>query len=55
MLYLTNKKSLSRVSHCDKTQRAFENTREMKKTLACGSCILHFSRVLKCPECFIRV
>ena len=32
-----------------------EKTREMQKTLACGSCFLHFPRVLKCPSCFITV
>ena len=38
-----------------KTLQTFENTREMKKTLTCGSCFLHFPRVLKCPLCFITV
>ena len=33
----------------------FENTREMKTTLASGSCFLHFPCVLKCPSCFITV
>ena len=53
-LSLLNKlRSLSRVLHCDKTRRAFENSREMYKTRAAGECFLHFSSVLKCPECFI--
>ena len=30
-------------------------TREMQKTLACGSYFLHFASVLKCPLRFITV
>ena len=34
---------LGRLLHCDKTRRAFENTREKWKTLAEGGCLLYFS------------
>ena len=30
---------------CDKTRRAFENTREIKQPWAAGECFLHFSSV----------
>ena len=41
------------ITQPDKTLRTFENTREMKKTFACGWYFLHFPRVLKCPSRFI--
>lgn len=41
------------VLHYDKTQRAFENKKEMKKKRAARECFLHFSSVPKCLECFI--
>ena len=51
-----NKRASSLVLQCDKTRQAFENKKqEMQKTLAEGECFLHFSSVLKCPECFITV
>ena len=40
---------------CDETLQTLENTREMLKTLACGSSFLHFLRVLKYQSCFITV
>ena len=48
-IYLTNKEAKAEY------YRTFENTREMSKTVACGSCFLNFPRVLKCPSCFITV
>ena len=38
-LYQSKRRSLSRVLHCDKTLRAFENAREMQKTRATGSAV----------------
>ena len=52
---VTKLRSLSSVVHCDKKRRAFENTMEMLKTRAAGSCFVHFESDFKCPECFIAV
>ena len=50
---INKQRSLSCVLHCDKTQWSCENTRD--RNIAVKICrleyFLHFSSVLKCPEC----
>ena len=49
------KRSPSRVLHCDKSRRAFENTSVMWKTYVAGECFAHLFSALQCLECFITV
>ena len=41
-------KAIGRVLHCNETFETFENTPEMKKTLACGSYV--FSTFRSCSQ-----